>query len=294
MEGIILIIGDETTEAVKLKSNLESLGFDVRTLESIQDGIKSIKSNAIDLVVLLKVNSDIMAVKTGSTKDIPIVALLEQEYKANVNSISVYIDDYIFKPYDFEQLYLKIKVNLKVKKLQDMIKRKDEELKEIYKRLDDTGLLDKSMGVFNSSYLHSIIEKECAESFRYGRELSGIMFDIDNREAIEKKEDTFKEFVHVVKKNIRKNDIFATLESGEFYLLLPNTGLKEAAFVANKLRTRINSQDFGLDKKITISGGVATFDEIERGVKKEEEIISKAKEALMRAKEKGGNIIECY
>jgi diguanylate cyclase (GGDEF)-like protein len=93
----------------------------------------------------------------------------------------------------------------------------------------------------------------------------------------------------------RKMDLFARIGGEEFVAVLPETDLDEAFWIADKLRTTIEHQEYihtwrtGQAIPFTVSIGVATRapGETEVGA-----VLKRADEALYKAKEGGRNRVE--
>jgi diguanylate cyclase (GGDEF)-like protein len=128
--------------------------------------------------------------------------------------------------------------------------------------------------------------------------LSLIIFDLDHFKQIN---DTFghnigdkvlKEVARVVRKNLRRGDIFARWGGEEFVILLPNTDLKGAKKVAEKLRIAIESIKIPelQGRKVTASFGVTQVYPNEVLA----EAIHRADMALYKAKNEGRNRIKVF
>ena len=128
--------------------------------------------------------------------------------------------------------------------------------------------------------------------------LSLIIFDLDHFKQIN---DTFghnvgdkvlKEVARIVRKNLRNTDIFARWGGEEFIILLPNTDLKGAKSVAEKLRRSIEKLYIPelKGRKITASFGVTQVynDELLA------EAIHRADTALYKAKNEGRNQVKVF
>jgi diguanylate cyclase (GGDEF)-like protein len=74
----------------------------------------------------------------------------------------------------------------------------------------------------------------------------------------------------------------------EFLIILPNTGLAEAAGLVERLRQAVVTYLFSSAGQVTISLGVSAF----KADSSPETIVSRADSALYRAKEKGRNRVE--
>lgn len=291
----ILMLDKEVNESRKLKINLENLGYRVFISKNIQEGRLIANANEVDIIIIFDTDTEIKLLKSDKlSSDIPIMAIIDFAKKADIEDIKELLDDYAFIPYDKEQIYLKIKNLVRIKGLQNIIKQKDEELQSLYKRVEDASLVDDTTGLFNTFYLKHIIEKECISSNRYGYRISGIALDIENQVENKKKDSILKDMAQVIKGTIRQDDTLVRLDSGEFYVFLPHTGMKDAVFVANKLKDAVEKSTFGIENKILVFAGVTSLDEIERGIKKEDEMIRQTLEALKRAQSGGGSKIVCY
>jgi len=141
-------------------------------------------------------------------------------------------------------------------------------------------------------------ETQVAQEFsrwqRYGTPLSMLVCDIDFFKRIN---DTYghkvgdRALMAIAKSmahHIRETDYLARVGGEEFVVLLPETSLKQAGVVAEKLRRGVESCVFVYEGKrvpITISGGIAEFaagDEMD-------DAYIRADKALYSAKEQGRN-----
>ncbi len=127
--------------------------------------------------------------------------------------------------------------------------------------------------------------------------LSLLMFDIDHFKNIN---DTHGHLIgdrvirflaQVLKQHTKGGDLAARYGGEEFVVLLPDTGLKGATVVAEKIRSAMaeaklvrsdNKQPLG---RITISAGVAAYQPGEDPM----ELVNRADQALYRAKQEGRN-----
>ncbi len=88
---------------------------------------------------------------------------------------------------------------------------------------------------------------------------------------------------------LRASDVFIRFGGEEFVSILPYTGKKEAIITGEKFREKVSIKH--LNKKVTISGGLATFP-IDTN-KNEEELFKLADMALYKAKGEGKNRVCC-
>ncbi|MCK7471713.1 MAG: GGDEF domain-containing protein [Desulfomicrobium escambiense] len=146
------------------------------------------------------------------------------------------------------------------------------------------------------------MEEELSRSQRHGKQFSLIMADLDN----------FKYYNDIcghpagdkalckvgaaLRRAAREMDVVVRYGGEEFCLILPVTGVKEAAFVAERLRRTIEAEVFPGETnlplgRLTISQGVATYpgdgDTLQQ-------LLAAADLALYRAKELGRNRSVAY
>jgi diguanylate cyclase (GGDEF)-like protein len=201
--------------------------------------------------------------------------------------------DYITKPFDPDELVARVRIHLKIKNLQDDLKRTNELLLE----LSNT---DHLTGLFNRRYLMEALDKEIQRSVRKGGNLSLIMLDIDHFKQVNDvyghlQGDIVLQKVAVqLQKELRSYDVAARYGGEEFIAVLPDATLKEAVFVADRVRMSLQKAKFSgaLSKlSLTVSLGVALFSPA--GVTTVDGFIKMADDALYRAKANGRNRVEC-
>ncbi len=164
--------------------------------------------------------------------------------------------------------------------------------KEWEQKLEKLATTDGLTGILNRYAFNKFLEEEIYRAERYGTKFSIILFDIDNFKKINDTyghltgDEVLKETVNIVKKQIRKSDVFARWGGEEFIILLPNG--TDAVEVAEKIRKTIANSFFIGPEKITVSFGVTSFKEGDTI----NSIIKRADQALYLAKENGKNRVE--
>jgi diguanylate cyclase (GGDEF)-like protein len=162
---------------------------------------------------------------------------------------------------------------------------------EIYRMMTFDGLTQ----IYNKRYFHETLEREISRSRRYGRELALVLFDIDH---FKQKNDTFghlagdailKELAMVVRRKLRREDLFARVGGEEFAILTPEVGLKGVREVAEKVRVAVESTTFRYEAHViptTVSLGYTVWLGGEDGA---DALYQRADQALYAAKEGGRN-----
>ncbi len=167
--------------------------------------------------------------------------------------------------------------------------------KQLQDKLIELSMKDPLTGLYNRRFFVKKFEEERERSKRFFKTFSIIMLDIDDFKKIN---DTYGHNVgdevliniaNTIMKRIRKTDIAARWGGEEFVILLPETSLKDAVFLAEDIRASIEKIKVSEVKKISASFGVAQYMDGDTLYK----LINRADEQLYKAKKHGKNQV-CY
>jgi len=164
-------------------------------------------------------------------------------------------------------------------------------------------LIDPLTQLYNRKAVFFELKRELGKSERYGHPTSVAMLDLD---FFKKYNDQFghvagdkllKRFAMLLKENVREYDVYGRYGGEEFIIVFPETGVKDAGKVCERIRQALETTQFyGQEKmpfkRITVSIGVAEV----RGRRKlkKETLIHNADVCLYKAKESGRNQVkEC-
>lgn len=304
MSNSVLIIDDSVTVREQIIRILESFNLFSHYYEAEDglDGFKKLRASRVDLILcdlempridgfkflsMLKSRPDL--------QDIPVLILTGMNDRdRKLRGLEQGASDYIIKPFDPQELVARVRIHLKIKNLQDDLKRSNGLLQE----LSNT---DHLTGLFNRRYMMEALWKELQRCIRKGGNLSFILLDIDHFKLVN---DTYghlqgdivlKKVALLLQKELRSYDFAARYGGEEFVAILPDSTLKESVFVAERIRMAIQGTAFSdelAELKLTASFGVASFP-IE-GVSTVDGFIKLADEALYRAKNSGRNRVEAH
>ncbi|HHV94074.1 MAG TPA: GGDEF domain-containing protein [Firmicutes bacterium] len=152
---------------------------------------------------------------------------------------------------------------------------------------------DPVTGVYNRKKFDEALDEWIGFSKRYGNPLSLILLDVDNFKEVN---DTYghivgdsvlKSVAATVSQSIRDTDVFARWGGDEFALLLPNTDIRQAEKLAERIRKCISSSSSDNPKDITCSFGVAAYEEHDT----KQSLLRKVDDLLLQAKTSGKNIV---
>jgi diguanylate cyclase (GGDEF)-like protein len=304
MSTSVLIIDDSVTVREQIIRTLESFSLFTRYYEAEDglEGFKKLLSSPVDIILcdlempridgfkflsMLKARPDL--------QDVPVIILTGMnDRERKIKGLELGASDYITKPFDHEELVARVKVHLKIKKLQDELKRSNELLLE----LSNT---DHLTGLFNRRYMMEALGKEVHRSIRKGGTLSLIMLDIDH---FKKVNDSFghlqgdvvlQKMALQLQKELRSYDYASRYGGEEFVAILPDSSLKEAVFVADRIRLAVQGTRFSgplVKLSLTVSLGVACFSQENSATV--DGFIKLADDALYRAKANGRNRVEFH
>ena len=302
MSNSVLIIDDSESVRERIIKTLESFELFSRYYEAVDglDGFKKLLSSPVDIILcdlempridgfkflgMLKSRPDL--------QDVPVIILTgKNDHDLKIKGLEQGASDFVTKPFDPKELIARVKVHLKIKKLQDDLKRTNELLQEL-------SYTDHLTGLFNRRYMMDALEKEIQRSIRRGGNLSLIIIDIDHFKQVN---DTYghlqgdvvlQKIALQLQKELRSYDYAARYGGEEFVAILPDSNLKEAVFVADRIRLAVLGNRFNGELatlKLTVSLGVAFFSpDHSLSV---DGFIKQADDALYRAKANGRNRVE--
>ncbi len=162
------------------------------------------------------------------------------------------------------------------------------------KKLEELSQKDHLTGVFNRRAIEDILTSEIERAHRYGRPLSVVFMDLDNFKQVNDKyghdvgDLVLKNIAEVVQKELRNTDVFGRWGGEEFLIVMPETGVKGAVKLAERIRRAVENSSFGQPERITASFGVAQLEDEDTL----EALVKRADEALYRAKREGKNRVE--
>jgi two-component system, cell cycle response regulator len=162
--------------------------------------------------------------------------------------------------------------------------------------LGSLAITDSLTGLFNHRYFQEQLTVEIMRAERYKHPLSLMIFDIDYFKSYNDQfghlggDRVLKHISAVIKDNVRQVDIICRYGGDEFVVILPYTDVKGASSAADKIlksvgKIEMTHKNISKDVHLSLSGGITTY---HHGMKKDE-MISRADQALYKAKADGKN-----
>jgi diguanylate cyclase (GGDEF)-like protein len=193
-------------------------------------------------------------------------------------------DDFLTKPVDPDELAVRLGVAVRILAVHEALARQNALLAEL-------ATVDELTGVKNRRRFREDLELFFAIACRREIPLSLVLLDVDHFKSFNDAfghpagDDVLRAVGRVLRENTRSQDVVSRYGGEEFAVLLPSTGPADAAAMAERLRARIEGQDWPL-RAVTASLGVATTtpDATDPGA-----LIEAADRALYDAKRSGRN-----
>ncbi len=194
-----------------------------------------------------------------------------------------------------------LRARSKISELTDILLNSNLALHTQQRYMDILAERDGLTGLYNRKHLSTVLRQEFMRSKRYETDLSLLLLDIDHfRDTNLVQGHLFGDFVlneiaSRITSNTRDSDICFRFGSGNFAVILPQTQLRPAKKVAEKLNHCCSSTDFDNGKsnqKVTISIGIASLGN--SAPKSPEQFIHMADRAMYQAKSNGRDRYQQY
>ncbi|MEW6103401.1 MAG: diguanylate cyclase, partial [bacterium] len=168
------------------------------------------------------------------------------------------------------------------------------ERSRLFLKEEEMAIKDELTGVFNFRYFRSSLDKQFEIHKNNNKPFSFIMLDFDRLKYVN---DTFghnqgnrliKTISHIIEKSVRKDDIVGRFGGDEFGILLPETEVKIASEIAERIRKNIAKHKMIMEEvpfSLTASLGVSFFP----SASSPEGLLKIADECLYKAKQEGRN-----
>ncbi|WP_018989494.1 diguanylate cyclase [Aromatoleum toluclasticum] len=165
------------------------------------------------------------------------------------------------------------------------------ELLHALEQMERLAYTDRLTGAWNRRHLEDAALLEMSRAERHGHSVSLLVLDVDHFKEINDQfghavgDYVLVELVRCIRSDIRHADTVTRWGGEEFVVLAPDTALREAEQLAQKLCARVSEAQLSSARPITISIGVAEY-HCGEGF---EHWLARADRAMYRAKDTGRN-----
>ncbi len=161
---------------------------------------------------------------------------------------------------------------------------------ELFAQVERQAVTDPMTGLYNRRYFQEQLSKEIDRFQRFGHPFSFIIVDLDFLKKINDTlghhfgDSAIKHIANVIKRNVRDVDTVGRFGGEEFVVLLPETDLKWARMVSERICAAIREKPVEGVGVITASLGVAVFP---HDAQDKDKLFELADQALFLAKHRG-------
>jgi len=292
----ILIAEDDSTSRSILGAVLGKLGYDVISVSDGEAAWNELKREDSPRIAILDwmmpgLSGPVVCTKVrekGDEEYTYLILLTSNSSKEDiVDGMKAGADDYIVKPYNRQELEVRVKAGTRIIELQN-------ELLAAKEVISAQSRTDTLTGIANRRAIFEQLDSELSRAEREGKSISIAMLDIDHFKAVN---DTYghqagdavlKECVARITGSIRPYDMLGRYGGEEFLLVLPCTGEDNAAIVCERILGNVQARPLsvnGISIDVTLSIGLATWS----GREDADKLVAASDKALYMAKDKGRN-----
>lgn len=293
----ILVVEDDQAIAQMIKLILGKHTHDLRHVLNGEDALELLGDWQPDLII-----SDVMMpgldgfalIKHLKTipplADIPIIFVTALSQVEQISQgLNLGAVDYLPKPFRAMELEARVNAALRLKFLQDDLRRANTELTELT-------LVDSLTGLKNHRYVTEYLGQNILHSARYGEPLSMLMIDIDYFKTINDTyghvpagNDVLQELARVLRSQTRQSDVVCRFGGEEFLIICTNTSRSAVLTLAERIRIAVSEHSFPhlTTETLTVSIGAATYEpkrDRDAGA-----LLNRVDSALYEAKNEGRN-----
>jgi len=303
----ILVVDDDPDTVRLIRSWFRGKPYEVLDAGNGEDGLKLAVAERPDLILLdlrmpgrdgISVARELR--QEESTRLIPVILLTAiRDLDAKVEAFAAGVDDYVTKPFAFEEIDARIQSNLRKGEFLRGLQLQVQDLSADKHQLEQSLQLDEKTGLYNFREFQRRLKQEWERAVRYQTPLSLVFLDVDHFKSINDRlghqagDRVLREFAILVQGTARANDVAARYGGEEFALILPHTDGAQAARVADRLLRSVREFVFVEDEtptRMTVSAGLANYP-ASSGIDSVDTLVRAADVALYRAKDAGRDCV---
>lgn len=265
MAPSILIVDDDIAIKDAVEEYLSLLSYRVETAVNAEEALKKLETCRPDVVLtdIMMQGMDGLALTRRIKEKHDIDVMVMTGYSSSYSyeeAVKIGASDFIFKPFRFEELDLRIKRVLREAGFK-------KERTRLLKELEQLAITDALTNLYNSRQFFKQIKLEMERNERYSRSLSLMILDIDHFKGYNdtwghmEGDKVLMAIGRIIRSCLRSMDSAYRYGGEEFAILLPETGLKDACGVGDRIKDLIGSEVFEpepvIKQSVTVSIGVS-------------------------------------
>jgi two-component system cell cycle response regulator len=290
--GTILVAEDSLVIRTAVCDQLEDEGYEVVEAEDGEAALRLCASDRPDAILLdiempgLDGHQVLARLKAdGDLCDIPVVFLTGRTGTDDmVAGLRAGAHDYLRKPFETAELIARVGGAVRIKRLQDELHLRNEQL-------DRLSRIDGLTGLYNRRHIDEQLLKEVRTAARHGESVAILLLDIDHFKLVNDVEGhpagdrVLQEFASRLQSVVRVGDVVGRWGGEEFIVIAPHTTMPGALLLAERIRKVVGDEAIDLgDHSITVTVSIGCVVGMDVA-----DLIVDADTALYRSKTEGRN-----
>lgn len=297
----ILIAEDDPISRRLLETILARWGYEVVVALDGEQAWRALECDGAPRLAILdwmmpNIDGIELCRRVRARQDAPYVYVLlltaRSQREDLVQGMEAGADDYVTKPFDANELKVRLRAGRRILELQEQLMAAQETLRDQASR-------DPLTGIWNRRTVFETLARELVRSRREQSPLAVVMADLDHFKELN---DTYghmagdfvlREATRRMSSNIRPYDGIGRYGGEEFLLVLPGCDTRSGAGRAEQLRHAIVSEPFDTSEgRLSISCSLGVASTADLAEPDTDSLVRAADAALYRAKHKGRNRVE--
>ncbi len=299
----ILIADDEPENLYLISFVLSNRGYQVFQASNGKQAWELIEKENIPLVLtdwMMPMMDGVELVRRIRSADFPyytyIILMTARNTKRDeVDGLEAGADDYLAKPYDADELLVRLSIAERIINLESQLRLKTVNLQEL-------ALKDSLTGLYNRRAISEQANSEIARGLRENLPVSAVMIDLDHFKLVN---DRYGHAVgdralcfaaDIIADHKRPYDHVGRWGGEEFLLVLPGIDMIEATKIAERMRSLLSSSrlDLPTGEKLAIHASFGVASAGSDAKISFDELVRRADLALYQAKTQGRNRVCMY
>ena len=297
----ILIVEDRDIYARNLSAQIGETHVPVIAPTDPQQRLDEARNGQFDLIIVsltlqdedgLKICSQMRSLE--STRQTPLLMIVDdgaEQLPRLVKGLEIGVNDYLIRPVDKNEMLARVRTQLRRKLFEDR-------LRANYHMSVTMAITDPLTGLYNRRYTETHLDNLVARVQGGGKAISLLMMDIDHFKAVNDThghnvgDEVLREFAERIAQGVRGIDLAARYGGEEFVVVMPETGVEDAALVAERLRQSIADRPFQVstdEGRLAVTVSIGLADTGLESANDTRSLLGKADEALYAAKNQGRN-----
>ncbi|HJP90944.1 MAG TPA: diguanylate cyclase [Pyrinomonadaceae bacterium] len=295
----ILVAEDDAVSCRVLTANLKSWGHEVVVTNNGSDALQALQRAGAPLLAILDwIMPDLDGVEVcrrlrseDTERSVYIILLTSLNRKENlIEGLEAGADDYLTKPFDRNELRMRVQAGARIVQLQSSLRERVRELELAQEALRNLSLTDDMTGLYNHRGFFNLAEHQLKMNHRSKTTSLLIFADMDGLKEIndtrghQAGSNAIAAVADILRRTFRNCDIIARLGGDEFAILAPNVDIADAGKIIERLNSNLQlyNDERHHDFQLALSVGAVEIDPMSEVDIREQ--MGRADEAMYREK----------